>query len=64
MTQHEVFSDVLAQIPPVKRPARVTDRELVATYLSVRKGIAAVKRGEIGTIRGWKDLKKKLAGEG
>ena len=46
MTQHEVISDILAQIPLVKRPARVTDRELVATYLSVRKSIAAMKRGE------------------
>ena len=46
MTQHEILSDILAQIPPVKRPARVTDRELAATYLSVRKTIAAMKRGD------------------
>ena len=64
MTRQEVFNDVLAQIPPVKRPARVTDRELVETYLSARKGIAAMKRGEKGTIVSWKDLKKKLTGEG
>lgn len=64
MMQHEVLNDVLAQIPPVKRPARVSDQELAETYLSVRKSIAARNRGEKGTIRGWKDLKKKLAGEG
>ena len=46
MTQHEIFSDILAQIASVKRPARISDRELAATYLSVRKSIAAMKRGE------------------
>lgn len=64
MTQHEVYGDILAQVQPVKRPARVSDRELVETYLSARRGLAALKRGEKGTIVGWKDLKKKLTGEG
>ena len=46
MTQHEIFSDILAQIPSVKRPDRVSDRELVAIYLSARKSVAAIKRGD------------------
>ena len=62
MTEHEVFSAILGQIPPVKRPARVSDRELVETYLSLQRSIAAVNRGEKGTIVGWNDLKNRLKG--
>ena len=64
MTQHEVISAILEQIPPMKRPAHVSDREFVETYLSLQRSIEAVKRGEKGTIVGWADLKRKLTGEG
>ena len=60
MTEQEVIDAILAQIPPTKRPAHVSDREFVETYLSLRRSIDAVKRGEKGTIVRWSDLEKKL----
>ena len=63
MTEQEVIDAILAQIPPTKRPAHVSDREFVETYLSLMRSIEAEKRGEKGTIVGWADLKKKLTGE-
>ena len=63
MTEQEVIDAILAEIPPTKRPAHVSDREFVAVYLSLRRSIEAVKRGEQGTIVGWADLKRKLTGE-
>ena len=46
MTEQEVIDAILAEIPPTKRPAHVSDREFVAIYRSLLKGIKAKREGE------------------
>ena len=59
MTQHEVFSAILAQIPPTKRPAHIDDREFVEIYLSLRRGVKAKREGGPMLSVTWNDLKAK-----
>ena len=66
MTQHEVFSAILAQIPPTKRPAYITDREVVEMFLSLRRGVKAKREGGPMLSVTLKDLEAKyleLGGE-
>ncbi len=60
MTQHEVASAILAQIPPVKRPAHISDRELAETYLELLRGIEAEKAGESSITLTWDELNRDM----
>ena len=62
MTQQEVISAMMEKIPPVKRPAHISDREFVEIYLSLLRSIEAEKRGEPGTKVSWPELRSKLTG--
>ena len=60
MTEQEVIDAVLAQIPPTKRPAHVSDREFVEIYLSLRRGVKAKREGGPALVLRWSDVKAKL----
>ncbi len=60
MTEQEVIDAILAQIPPVKRPAHVSDREFVETYRSLLRGIKAKREGGPMSVVKWSDVKAKF----
>ena len=60
MTEQEVIDAILAQIPPTKRPAHVSDREFVETYRSMLRGIKAKRDGDPGLLVRWSDVKAKF----
>ena len=60
MTEQEVIDASLAQIPPAKRPAHVSDQGFVETYRSMLKGIGAKREGNPGLLVTWSDVKAKF----
>ena len=64
MTQQEVTNAMLAEIPQVKRPAHVSDREFAETYWSLLRSIEAEKNSETGTVVSLAELQRKLTGKG
>lgn len=60
MTEQEVIDAILSEIPPTKRPAHVSDREFVAIYRSMLKGIKAKREGDPGLLVRWSDVKERF----
>ena len=60
MTEQEVVDAILAEIPPTKRPAHVSDREFAGIYLSILRG-ATEKRDGVPLLKvTWSDVKKRF----
>lgn len=60
MTEQEVVDAILAEIPPTKRPAHVSDREFAGIYLSILRG-AKEKRDGVPPLKvTWSDVKKRF----
>ena len=64
MTEQEVVDAILAEIPPTKRPAHVSDREFVQIYRSILRG-AKEKRDGVPPLKvTWREIKSGLGIEG
>ena len=58
MTEQEVVEAILAEIPPTKRPAHVSDREFAAIYRSILRG-AKERRECVPPLKvTWSDVKR------
>ena len=60
MTEQEVVDAILAEIPPTKRPAHVSDREFAAIYLSMLRGAKELRDGVPPLKVTWSDVKKRF----
>ena len=60
MTEQEVVEAILAEIPPTKRPAHVSDREFAAIYRSMLRGAKARRDGVPPLKVTWSDVKRKF----
>ncbi len=60
MTEQEVVEAILAEIPPTKRPAHVSDREFAAIYRSMLRGAKERREGVPPLKVTWSDVKRKF----
>ena len=60
MTEQEVIDAILAQIPPTKRPARVSDREFVEIYRSLLRGAKERQDGVPPLKVSWSDVRRRF----
>ena len=60
MTEQEVVEAILAEIPPTKRPAHVSDREFAAIYRSMLRGAKERRAGVPPLKVTWSDVKRKF----
>ena len=60
MTEQEVVEAILAEIPPTKRPAHVSDREFAAIYRSMLRGAKERREGVPPLQVTWSDVKRKF----
>lgn len=60
MTEQEVVDAILAEIPPTKRPAHVSDREFVEIYRSLLPGAKEMRDGVTPLKVTWSDVKKRF----
>lgn len=60
MTEQEVVDAIMAQIPPTKRPAHVSDREFVSIYRSLLRGVKEKQDGVPPLKVTWRDVKERF----
>ena len=60
MTEQEVVDAILAEIPPTRRPAHVSDREFVEIYRSMLRGLKEKRDGVPPLVVTWRDVKKRF----